>query len=88
MRMGVHAETLSTSFADADRIFLYQAKDLKWNIADHMNELGDRCRVFEDVDKIVELVGEETQPHDYIVIMSNGAFGGIYQKLIKRLNKL
>ena len=58
------------------------------NIADHMNELGDRCRVFEDVDKIVELVGEETQPHDYIVIMSNGAFGGIYQKLIKRLNKL
>ena len=88
MRMGVHAETLSTSFADADRIFLYQAKDLKWNIADHMNELGDRCRVFEDVDKIVELVGKETQPHDYIVIMSNGAFGGIYQKLIKRLNKL
>ncbi len=88
MRMGVHAETLSAAFTDADRIFLYQPKDLKWNISDHMNELGNRCQVFENVDKIAELVSKEAQPHDNIVIMSNGAFGGIYQKLIERLNKL
>ena len=88
MRMGVHAETLSAAFADADRVFLYQSKDLKWNISNHMNELGSRCQVFEDVDRIVELVGNEAQPRDYIVIMSNGAFGGIYKKLIERLNKL
>jgi len=88
MRMGVHAETLSAAFADADRVFLYQSKDLKWNISNHMNELGNRCQVFEDVDRIVELVGNEAQPRDYIVIMSNGAFGGIYKKLIERLNKL
>ena len=88
MRMGVHAETLSAAFTDADRIFLYQPKDLKWNISDHMNELGNRCQVFENVDKIAELVSKEAQPHDNIVIMSNGAFGGIHQKLIERLNKL
>ena len=88
MRMGVHAETLSAAFTDADRVFLYQSKDLKWNISDHMNVLGNRCQVFKDVDRIVELVGNEAQPHDHIVIMSNGAFGGIYQKLIEKLNKL
>lgn len=88
MRMGVHADTLSAAFADADQVFLYQAKDLKWNIAEYMNELGNRCQVFVDVDKIVELVSSEVQPQDHIVIMSNGAFGDIHQKLIERLSKL
>ena len=40
------------------------------------------------IDKIVEVVSKQAQPQDYIVIMSNGAFGGIYQKLIERLNEL
>jgi len=86
--MGIHADTLSAAFTDADQVFLYQAKDLKWNIAEYMNELGNRCQVFVDVDKIVESVSSEVQPQDYIVIMSNGAFGDIHQKLIKRLSKL
>ena len=88
MRMGVHADTLSAAFADADQVFFYQAKNLKWNIAEHMNELGNRCQVFVDVDKIVESVSSEIQPQDHIVIMSNGAFGDIHQKLIERLGKL
>ena len=88
MRMGIHSETLSAAFVDADCIFLYQAKDLKWNIAEHMDKLGNRCRVFEDVNEIVKIVSEEVQPHDHIVIMSNGAFGGIYKKLIARLKKI
>ncbi len=88
MRMGIHADTLSAAFADADQVFLYQAKDLKWNIAEYMNELGNRCQVFVDVDKIVESVSSEVQPQDHIVIMSNGAFGDIHQKLIERLSKL
>ena len=88
MRMGVHADTLSAAFADADQVFLYQAKNLEWNIAEYMNELGNRCKVFVDVDKIVELVSSEVQPQDHIVIMSNGAFGDIHQKLIERLSKL
>ena len=62
--------------------------NLEWNISEHMSELGSRCQVFDDVDKIVELIGNEVQPHDYIVIMSNGAFSDIYHKIIKRLNKL
>ena len=86
MRMGVHAETLSASFDDADRVFLYQAKDLKWNIADYMNELGSRCQVFKDVEKIIELVCKEVRPHDCIVIMSNGGFDNIHKKLIERLS--
>ena len=88
MRMGIHSETLSAAFVDADCIFLYQAKDLKWNIAEHMDKLGNRCRVFEDVNEIVKIVSEEVQPHDHIVIMSNGAFDGIFQKLIERLKRI
>jgi len=88
MRMGVHADRLSSAFIDADQIFLFQPKDLNWSIVDYMKELGGRCRIFEDIDKMIDLVSKETLPHDHIVFMSNGAFGNAHQKLINRLGEL
>ena len=86
MRMGIHAHTLVDSFVNADLVLLYQAENVDWNIAEHMKELGDRCRVFTNVDEIVSLIAEQHQPGDYIVIMSNGGFGGIHKKLIEVLS--
>ncbi len=86
MRMGYHAETLSASFAKADLVLLYQADNVDWDIAKHMDDLGDRCRVFTDIEKIVSSIKELHQAGDQIVIMSNGAFGGIHNKLIEALN--
>lgn len=86
MRMGIHAETLASSFAIADQVLLFQADNVDWNIADHMNELGERCQVFTNIDDIIELIVEQHQTGDQIVIMSNGAFGNIHNKLIEALN--
>lgn len=86
MRMGIHAHTLADSFAYADQVLLYQADNVDWDIAEHMKGLGDRCRVYTDVDDIVGFIAEQHQPGDHIVIMSNGGFGGIHKKLIKVLN--
>ncbi len=86
MRMGYHAETLSASFAKADQVLLFQADNLDWDIAKHMDDLGDRCRVFTDIEAIVSSIKEQHQAGDQIVIMSNGAFGGIHNKLIEALN--
>jgi len=86
MRMGIHANTLSGSFVNADIVLLYQADNLDWDMAEQMNELGDRCRVFTDIEAIVSLIAELHQPGDHIVIMSNGGFGGIHKKLVKILS--
>ena len=51
-----------------------------------MAELGERCRVFKDIEEIVSLIAEQHQPGDQIVVMSNGGFGGIHRKLIEALS--
>jgi UDP-N-acetylmuramate: L-alanyl-gamma-D-glutamyl-meso-diaminopimelate ligase len=86
MRMGFHAETLADSFKKADQILIFQADNVDWDIAKHMQELGDRCQVFTDIDKIVDLIAKQHQLGDQIVIMSNGAFGNIHKKLIEALS--
>lgn len=86
MRMGIHANTLAASFEKADQVLLFQADNVDWDIAKHMSELGKRCQVFTDIDAIVNLITEQHQLGDQIVIMSNGAFGGIHKKLIEALS--
>ena len=82
MRMGIHAKTLSNAFVDADQVLLFQADNVDWDIAAHMSDLGDRCRVFTDIEDIISLISKEHQQGDHIVIMSNGGFGGLHKKLI------
>jgi UDP-N-acetylmuramate: L-alanyl-gamma-D-glutamyl-meso-diaminopimelate ligase len=38
-----------------------------------------------DIDTLVEMVVKAAQPGDTILVMSNGGFGGIHQKLLDRL---
>ena len=86
MRMGIHADTLAAAFEKADQIFLFQANNLDWDIAEHMHSLGERCHVFTDIETMVSLIAEQHQSGDQIVIMSNGAFGNTHKKLIKALS--
>jgi UDP-N-acetylmuramate: L-alanyl-gamma-D-glutamyl-meso-diaminopimelate ligase len=46
---------------------------------------GRRARVIADVDSIVRITGPEMRPGDVVAILSNGGFGGIYEKLPQRL---
>ena len=87
MRMGVHADTLAASLQEADSILIYQADNLDWDIASHMNELGERCHVFTDVAAIVSEIANKARPGDYIIVMSNGGFGGIHKQLIQVLSE-
>lgn len=85
MRMGIHAKTLASSLSEADMSLIYQADNVDWDIAKNMTELGDRCQVFTNIEEIVDVIANRHQNGDHIVIMSNGGFGGIQQKLIEVL---
>jgi UDP-N-acetylmuramate: L-alanyl-gamma-D-glutamyl-meso-diaminopimelate ligase len=49
---------------------------------------GRRARIVPTVDGIVEAVAPELRPGAVVAILSNGGFGGIYEKLPRRLERL
>jgi UDP-N-acetylmuramate: L-alanyl-gamma-D-glutamyl-meso-diaminopimelate ligase len=57
-------------------------------VARSIGQLGRHARVIADVESIVRIVAPEMRPGDVVAILSNGGFGGIYEKLPKRLESL
>jgi UDP-N-acetylmuramate: L-alanyl-gamma-D-glutamyl-meso-diaminopimelate ligase len=87
MKMGVHRDTLAGSLEQADRVFVYQAPGVKWDVAGAFSPLGTRASVIRDLDALTDAVMSELQRGDHILIMSNGGFGGLHEKLIDRLER-
>jgi UDP-N-acetylmuramate: L-alanyl-gamma-D-glutamyl-meso-diaminopimelate ligase len=54
-------------------------------VAEHIQKQGRRARIVPTVDQIVELITPEMRSGDVVAILSNGGFGGIYEKLPMRL---
>jgi len=53
-----------------------------------IQQQGRRARVVPEVDGIIQLVAPEMRSGDVVAILSNGGFGGIYEKLPARLRAL
>jgi UDP-N-acetylmuramate: L-alanyl-gamma-D-glutamyl-meso-diaminopimelate ligase len=83
----VHRDTLAASLQDADRIFVYQAPNVSWDIAGALRSLGSRASVTRDIEQLVDSVSDELQQGDHVLIMSNGGFDGFHEKLIVRLER-
>lgn len=82
MRMGVHKQQLAASLEMADEIIMFQPADVDWDMQSVIDEAGDSAKLVRSIDDIVDLLAEQTQPGDHILVMSNGAFGGIHQKIL------
>lgn len=85
MRLGAHKENLAPSVADADRVFWYQPEGLNWDLGPVVQASPVPAEVLNAIDAIVAKVVAEARAGDQVVIMSNGGFGGIHQKLVKAL---
>lgn len=85
MRMGVHKQQLAASLKQADEIIMFQPADVDWDMQSVVNEAGDSAQLLRSVDSIVNLLAEQAKPGDHILVMSNGAFGGIHQKILNAL---
>ncbi len=91
MKLGAMAARLPGSLEDADLVFCYgetQGKHaLGWDAAKVLAPLGDRATAWNDLDKMVQAIVQASQPGDAIVVMSNGSFGGIHQRLLDQLSR-
>ena len=85
MRMGVHKDKLAGSLQAADLVFLYNPPDLGWSLQPVGQQLGRKGRVLSDIETMIKEVTAAARPGDHILIMSNGAFGGVHDKLLKTL---
>nr|WP_244256365.1 UDP-N-acetylmuramate:L-alanyl-gamma-D-glutamyl-meso-diaminopimelate ligase [Burkholderia gladioli] len=89
MKLGTMKAQLPGSLADADLVFGYGAaagRDaLGWSLADALLPLGARAQAFDDLNALVKAVTAAARPGDQILVMSNGGFGGVHQKLLDAL---
>lgn len=87
MRMGVHQAALPLSLALADLVFLYEPANANWSLDALTRALTPKATLTQDIDALVSLLCEQAEQGDSIVIMSNGGFGGIHDKLISALRR-
>ena len=86
MKLGAMKDALPGSLVDADLVFGFGSIDaLGWSLADALAPLGARARSFDDIDALVHAIAAQALPGDQIVIMSNGGFQGIHQKILQAL---
>ncbi len=86
MKLGVHRDTLAQSLRGANAVFLHKPATLQWDVA-MPADLTIPWSTLSDVDSIVTAVKNEARAGDHILVMSNGGFGGIHDKLLSLLAK-
>ena len=84
MKLGVMKNALPGSLKDADEVFCYGA-NLGWDAAEALAPLGGKAIVKNDLDELVAAIATSAHPGDHVLVMSNGGFGGIHEKLLQRL---
>ena len=86
MKMGIHGDQLGQSFAAADLVLLCENPDLEWDMKIMAESAPTIVEIKTDSQQIIEYLVHNSQPGDQIVIMSNGGFDNIHQRLIKALS--
>jgi len=85
MRMGVHQQALADSFDAADLVLVHAPETLGWQPADVLSTMPAPLMVEPDIDRLLARLLATLQPGDDVILMSNGAFGGLHQRLLDAL---
>ena len=85
MRLGSHLHRLAAATSQADQVIWYQPEGLNWSLESVVAESDGRAVVEQAVETIVNKLVQTAKAGDHIVIMSNGGFDGIHQRLVDAL---
>ena len=53
-----------------------------WDLAGALAPLGEKAAAYHDLSALIAAVTSAAKPGDYVLVMSNGGFGGVHQKLL------
>ena len=83
MRMGIHRTALPQAFEAVDAVWAYLDPAWGWSLPDFPVPLN----IFSTYDALVESLLNELKPGDTVVLMSNGSFGGLANRLLTALRQ-
>ena len=84
MKLGVMKDALPACLKEADLVFCYGA-NLGWDAAEALSTIKDKSSVYEDLDSLVSAIAKVAKAGDYVLVMSNGGFGGVHQKILNAI---
>jgi UDP-N-acetylmuramate: L-alanyl-gamma-D-glutamyl-meso-diaminopimelate ligase len=76
---------LAPALASADRAWFLNSADLDWDLPSTVAALGARASFAASVEGLVKGLADDSRPGDHILVMSNGGFGGLHDKLLAAL---
>ena len=85
MKMGIHKDDIAPSLVRADYVFVLQPDNIPWDVSDITNKCLQPAKWTANLERLIDMIVAEAQPTDHILVMSNGSFGGIHQKLLDKL---
>ena len=89
MKMGVHANSLLHSAQEADAVIWARGNDMDW-LSEQVDRVGGKHVLANSVDEVLVEALATLRTGDretHVVIMSNGGFGGIHQRLLSTLEE-
>ncbi|SDZ98663.1 UDP-N-acetylmuramate:L-alanyl-gamma-D-glutamyl-meso-diaminopimelate ligase [Alkalimonas amylolytica] len=81
MKRGVHQQALPAALAAADQVFIFQAKGAADGMQQVAAALGHKAMLFDELSALEQAVLNNLTSGDQVLVMSNGGFGGLHQRL-------
>ena len=85
MSLGTLQDDLKTCARDADQILWFKGEQIKWDIESVAAAYSVSSTITNNLDLLVDEICAKTSHRRHVVIMSNGSFGGIYDRIRSRL---
>lgn len=85
MKMGAHGAEVAESLGEADLVRIFRPSGLDWDLKHVESILGTKVAVFDSLCDLETDLVQSLACGDHAVIMSNGGFGGIHEKLLRAL---
>ena len=85
MKMGVHADWFAESLSSADEVLICENSAVQWDLHAIAQTASTLLLIEPGIEQIIEHLLHTTRSGDQIVIMSNGGFDNIHQRLIKAM---
>lgn len=82
MRSGVHRDRMKAALQAADEV-VCKLPEQDWGVEKMLSDFTQPTHVYTSVDELVLRLAPTLKSGDHVIVMSNGGFGGIHEKLLK-----
>lgn len=87
MRLGVHRQELPAALKQADHVIILQPSGLQWDIAAIFKDREQPAFIAGSTGQILDEIMQNIHDDTHVLIMSNGGFDNLHQRLIEKLEK-